>query len=75
MPLAVDFQDGVSSAWSKVTTFVLKLAAALVTILVGDLLRAFRQHHGLKASSFGADAQSVRHLHAVGASLRLAVAE
>jgi hypothetical protein len=68
----------VSIAWSKVTTFVLKLAAALVTILVGDLLRAFCQHHGLnytEASSFGADAQAVRHLHAVAASLRLAVAE
>ena len=47
MPLAVDFQDGDSSAWSNVITFVPKLAAALVTILVGDLLRAFCQHHGL----------------------------
>ena len=39
MPLAVDFQGGISSAWSKVTTFVPKLAAALVTILVGAPLR------------------------------------
>ena len=78
MPLAVDFQDGVPSAWSKVTTFVPKLAAALVTILVGDLLRAFCQHHGLnytEASLFGSHAKAVRHLHAVGAPLRFAVAE
>jgi hypothetical protein len=34
-------QGGVTSAWSKVITFVPKLAAALVTILVGDLFRAF----------------------------------
>ena len=39
MPLAVDFQGGISSAWSKVITFVPKLAAALVTILVGAPLR------------------------------------
>jgi hypothetical protein len=38
MPLAVDFQGGVSSAWSNVITFVPKLAAALVIILVGFLL-------------------------------------
>jgi prepilin signal peptidase PulO-like enzyme (type II secretory pathway) len=38
MPLAVDFQGGVSSAWSNVITFVPKLAAALVIILVGYLL-------------------------------------
>ena len=76
MPLAVDFQGGVSSAWSKVITFVPKLAAALVTMVVGDLLRAFCQHHGLnctEASLFGADADAVRHLHAVGAPLRPAV--
>src|SRR5215216_4336552 len=35
MPLAVDFQGGVSSAWSNVITFVPKLAAALLIILVG----------------------------------------
>jgi hypothetical protein len=35
MPLAVDIQGGVSSAWSNVITFVPKLAAALVIILVG----------------------------------------
>ena len=38
MTLAVDFQGGVSSAWSNVITFVPKLAAALVIILVGYLL-------------------------------------
>ena len=38
MPLAVDFQGGVSSAWSNVITFVPKLAAALLIILVGYLL-------------------------------------
>jgi prepilin signal peptidase PulO-like enzyme (type II secretory pathway) len=38
MPLAVDFQGGVTSAWSNVITFVPKLAAALVIILVGYLL-------------------------------------
>jgi hypothetical protein len=38
MPLAVDFQGGVSSAWSNVITFLPKLAAALVIILVGYLL-------------------------------------
>jgi hypothetical protein len=38
MPLAVDFQGGVSSAWSNVITFVPRLAAALVIILVGYLL-------------------------------------
>src|SRR5215216_5335742 len=38
MALAVDFQGGVSSAWSNVITFVPKLAAALVIILVGYLL-------------------------------------
>jgi hypothetical protein len=38
VPLAVDFQGGVSSAWSNVITFVPKLAAALVIILVGYLL-------------------------------------
>jgi hypothetical protein len=76
VPLAVDFQDGDSSAWSNVITFVPKLAAALVTILVGDLLRAFCQHHGLnytEASLFGSYADAVRHLHAVGAPLRPAV--
>jgi Conserved TM helix len=38
MPLAVDVQGGVSSAWSNVITFVPKLAAALLIILVGYLL-------------------------------------
>jgi hypothetical protein len=38
MPLAVDFQGGVASAWSNVITFVPKLAAALLIILVGYLL-------------------------------------
>jgi hypothetical protein len=38
MPLAVDFQGGISSAWSNVITFVPKLAAALVIILVGYLI-------------------------------------
>jgi fatty acid desaturase len=42
------------------------------------LVRAFCQHHGLpytEASLFGSYAEAVRHLHAVGAPLRLAVAE
>jgi hypothetical protein len=38
MPLAVDFQGGVSSAWSNVITFVPKLAAAVLIILVGYLV-------------------------------------
>jgi hypothetical protein len=38
MPLAVDFQGGVTSAWSNVVTFVPKLVAALVIILVGYLI-------------------------------------
>jgi hypothetical protein len=38
MPIAVDFQGGVSSAWSNVITFVPKLAAALLIILVGYLI-------------------------------------
>ena len=38
MLLAVDFQGGVTSAWSNVITFVPKLAAALVIILVGYLV-------------------------------------
>jgi hypothetical protein len=36
--LAVDFQGGVESAWSNVATFVPKLAAALVILLVGYLV-------------------------------------
>jgi fatty acid desaturase len=42
------------------------------------LVQAFCQHHGLpyaEASLFGSYAQALRHLHAVGASLRPAVAE
>jgi fatty acid desaturase len=42
------------------------------------LIRAFCQHHGLpytEASLFGSYAEAVRHLHAVGAPLRPAVAE
>jgi hypothetical protein len=38
MPVAVDFQAGISDAWANVITFVPKLAAALVIILVGYLL-------------------------------------
>jgi Conserved TM helix len=38
MPLAVDFQAGVSDAWSNVITFVPKLAAALLIILIGYLI-------------------------------------
>ena len=38
MPLAVDFQSGVTSAWSNVITFVPKLAAALLIILAGYLI-------------------------------------
>jgi len=38
MPVAVDFQGGIEDAWSNVITFVPKLAAALLIILVGYLL-------------------------------------
>ena len=38
MPVAVDFQAGISDAWSNVIAFVPKLAAALVIILVGYLI-------------------------------------
>src|SRR5688500_18780293 len=38
MYLAVDFQGGVGNAWSNVATFVPKLAAALVILLVGYLV-------------------------------------
>jgi hypothetical protein len=35
MPLAVDFQTGLADAWANVITFVPKLLAALVVLLVG----------------------------------------
>jgi Conserved TM helix len=38
VPLAVDFQGGVTSAWSNVVTFVPKLAAAVLIIVVGYLV-------------------------------------
>jgi len=38
MPLAVDFQAGISDAWSNVITFVPKLVAFLVVLLVGYLV-------------------------------------
>jgi len=38
MPLAVDFQGGVSDAWANVITFVPKLLAALIILLVGYLI-------------------------------------
>src|SRR5918992_2726600 len=38
MPLAVDFQGGIENAWANVATFVPKLAAALVILLVGYLV-------------------------------------
>jgi hypothetical protein len=38
MPLAVDFQAGITDAWSNVITFVPKLAAALLVLLVGYLV-------------------------------------
>jgi hypothetical protein len=38
MPLAVDFQAGISNAWSNVITFIPKLAAALLVLLVGYLI-------------------------------------
>jgi hypothetical protein len=38
MPLAVDYQGGIESAWSNVATFVPKLLAALVILLVGYLV-------------------------------------
>jgi hypothetical protein len=38
MPLAVEFQTGVSNAWANVITFVPKLLAAAVVLLVGYLV-------------------------------------
>ena len=38
MYLAVDFQGGIENAWSNVATFVPKLAAALLILLVGYLV-------------------------------------
>ncbi len=38
MPLAVDFQGGIENAWSDVASFVPKLLAALVILLVGYLV-------------------------------------
>jgi hypothetical protein len=38
MPVAIDFQGGLSNAWSNVAAFVPKLAAALLIILVGYLI-------------------------------------
>jgi len=38
MYLAVDFEGGIENAWSNVATFVPKLAAALVIVLVGYLV-------------------------------------
>jgi Conserved TM helix len=35
VPLAVDFQGGIENAWSNVVTFVPKLVAALLIVLVG----------------------------------------
>lgn len=35
MPLAIDFQGGFEDAWSRVATFVPKLAAALFILIVG----------------------------------------
>jgi hypothetical protein len=36
--LAVDLQGGIENAWSNVATFVPKLAAALLIMLVGYLV-------------------------------------
>jgi mechanosensitive ion channel-like protein len=38
MPLAVDYQGGIENAWTNVATFVPKLLAALVILLVGYLV-------------------------------------
>ena len=38
MILAVDLQGGIENAWSNVATFVPKLAAALLVLLVGYLV-------------------------------------
>lgn len=38
MPLAIDFQGGISNAWSNVIAFVPRLAAALLIILVAILI-------------------------------------
>ena len=35
MPLAVDYQAGIENAWSNVATFLPKLAAALVILVIG----------------------------------------
>ena len=53
MPLAVDVQGGVSSAWSNVVTFVPKLAAALVII-------TRRRHHRRAARTPAAAGPPVR---------------
>jgi Conserved TM helix len=58
MPLAVDFQGGVSSAWSNVITFVPKLAAALLIILVGYLLA--RSSPGSSTQSWNGSASTAR---------------
>src|SRR5215203_752132 len=38
MPLAVDYQAGIESAWSNIATFIPKLLAALVILLVGYIV-------------------------------------
>ena len=38
MPVAVDYQAGIESAWSNVATFVPKLLAALVILLIGYIV-------------------------------------
>jgi hypothetical protein len=38
MPLAVDFQGGISTAWANVATFVPKLVAALLILVAGYLV-------------------------------------
>ena len=38
MPLAVDYQAGIESAWSNVATFIPKLLAALAILLVGYIV-------------------------------------
>jgi hypothetical protein len=38
MPLAIDFQTGLSNAWANVVAFVPKLVAALAVLLIGYLV-------------------------------------
>ena len=38
MPLAVDYQGGIENAWANVATFVPKLVAALIILIIGYIV-------------------------------------